>query len=112
MWQLISSQISSGAGYSLWRDALPFLGGIAVAAIGFLGSRSTAVAPLQSALNDAFRSLMDEWQAERAQHIARISELEGEVRRQRSVINQGLQREESQTRLLERDEATDDKTDE
>lgn len=74
------------------------------ALLGFFGARFTGVAQLQAGLNDAFRTLMDEWQTERAQHIARISELESEVLRQRGAINAGIQREQSLLRLLERHE--------
>ena len=83
-------------------DALPYLAAVVTAALGWFGARYTAIAPLQTSLNDAFRTLMDEWQTERAAHIARISELEGEVLRQRGVINQGLQREQSLQHAYER----------
>ncbi len=76
---------------SLGGGVLPYLAAVVTGLLGFFGARFTATAPLQASLNDAFRSLMDEWQTERAQHIARISELEAEVLRQRGVINQHLQ---------------------
>lgn len=70
---------------------LPFLGVVVAAALGWFGARYTAAAPLQSSLNDAFRTFMEECQNERAQHIARILELESEILRQRGEINQHLQ---------------------
>ncbi len=81
---------------------LSFLGATLVAVVGYFGARFTATAPLQVALNSAFRSLMEEWQSERARLIVRISELEGEVLRQRGVINQGLAREAAQARHIAR----------
>lgn len=60
-------------------DALLYLvGAVAVALLGLFGVLFTGRAPLQQALNDAFRSLTEELQQERAQLIARISELEAE----------------------------------
>lgn len=82
--------------------ALPYLAAGATAVLGYLGARYTATAPLQSSLNDAFRSLTDELQTERARLIVRISELEGEIIRQRGVINEGLAREAAMKRLAEK----------
>lgn len=77
--QLLPGLAAPGSGFS---DALPYLVAVAAAlatgAFGYLGARYTATAPLQTALNDAFRSLMDEFQTARAQSSARISELERE----------------------------------
>lgn len=81
---------------------LPFLTAIGAAALGYFAARRTAIAPLQASLNDAFRSAMASWQTERAQLIARVSELEGEVLRQRGEINNHLQIIQSQQRRIER----------
>lgn len=45
----------------------------------FFAARSTSTAPQQMAMNDAFRALMDDLQAERATLTARISVLESDV---------------------------------
>ncbi len=72
------------------------------ALLAYLGVRSSSTVRLQAHLNGAFRTLMDEWQTERAAHIVRISELESEVRRQRGEINQHIQINQSLTHQLER----------
>lgn len=81
---------------------LSFCAATVAGLLAFLGARFTATAPLQLSLNDAFRSLMDEWQVERARLTARVFELEGEVLRQRGTINQGLAREAALMRRIER----------
>lgn len=85
-----------------WAAVLSFFGATVVAVLGYFGTRFSATAPLQASLNTAFRSLMEEWQSERARLTARISELEGEVLRQRGVINQGLAREGALQRRIEK----------
>jgi len=77
--------------------------------LGFFGVRFTATAPLQQALNDAFRAMTAELQSERAQLTARISELEedkailqAEIARQRQEICGLLQWKSSAQHLFER----------
>ncbi len=70
---------------------LLFCGALLTAVLALFGVRYTARAPLQVTLNDAFRTLMNEWQSEKSRLLARISELEAEVRRQRGEINQHIQ---------------------
>ena len=79
---------SGGAG------VLPYLLAVGIPSIitgliGYFGARFTAAAPLQTALNDAFRSLTVELQTQHAQLVARISELEVE-RDQLRGDNRGL----------------------
>lgn len=93
---------SVGAWFSTFKDALPFLGAVVAALLGWSAARFTAVAPQQMAFNDAFRSLVGELQSERAQHIVRISELESEIIRQRGVINSHLAKEDALLRILEK----------
>ena len=87
----MDSSASTGGSILQLTAVLPFLGAIVAALLGWFGALSTRTAPQQMALNDAFRTLMDELQNERAQHIVRISELESEVIRQRGEIAQHLQ---------------------
>ena len=99
-----------GAPGSSFLDALPYLGGaLIVGVLGFFGVRFTATAPLQQALNDAFRAMTAELQSERAQLTARISELEedkailqAEIARQRQEIRGLLQWQDSARRWFER----------
>lgn len=82
--------------------ALPYLAAVVTALLGYFGARFTGTAQQQTALNDAFRSLVEELQDERAHHIARISELESEVLRQRGAINNHLAKEDAYLRILQR----------
>lgn len=54
--------------------------------LGWFGALSTRGAPLQLAINDAFRSAMAEWQLERVQLTARISEIMGEIADMRMTL--------------------------
>lgn len=103
LWKLL--QISSTALGLTIPGALPSwliaLVAILGPLLGYFGARSTAIAPLQVAMNDAFRSVMEELQEDRARCIARISVLESEIRRQRGEINQHLAKEAAFLRLLE-----------
>ena len=96
-----SSELT-GASTSLLMVALPYLGAVVTGLLGWFGARYTAIAPQQMALNDAFRSLVAELQDERAVHIVRISELEGEVIRQRGEISNLLASKDALLRILER----------
>lgn len=70
-------------------DVLLYFGGTAIISVlGFFGVRFTATAPLQMAMNDAFRSVTAELQQERAQLIVRISELERKTADQEMIILQ------------------------
>lgn len=93
----------------LTAGVLVFCGVVVTAVLGFFGVRSSRVAPLQTALNDAFRSLTDELQADRVRLCAQISELEAdlliaetEVIRLRQEIRGHQQRETSLRRWAER----------
>lgn len=66
-----------------WLLAVSIIGG---PLLGYFGARYTATAPLQTALNDAFRSVMAEWQLERAQHIAHISSVENDCANLRLLL--------------------------
>lgn len=98
----MDSPVLSSASTSSYGVALLFLAPVVTAALGYFGARYTATAPLQASMNDAFRTLMDEWQTQHAQDTARILELEAEVLRQRGTINQGLQREQSMQHIIDR----------
>jgi hypothetical protein len=80
---------------------LAFLAGAASTVAAYFGGRGTATAQLQTALNDAFRSLTTELQGERASLIARVSELERELARAKaeSVERMGLIRGHEQREL-------------
>lgn len=84
------------------KDALLSLAAILGPVLGYFAARYTATAPLQASLNDAFRTLMDQWQERLAQLTVRNSELEAEVLRQRGVINSNIQSIDSLNRNLER----------
>src|SRR5579872_4405032 len=99
----------SGHVGSTVTGVLLFLGACVTGVLGYFGVRSTRTAPLQEALNGAFRSLVDELQADSARLTARISELEddqagqeGEIRRLRGVVRGLQQREASLIRFAER----------
>ncbi len=80
---------------------LLFCGAVVTSVLALFGVRYTARAPLQATLNDAFRTLMDEWQTERAQLTARILELEAMALVDRGQINQHIQISQSLQRNLE-----------
>lgn len=81
---------------------LPYLAAVVTGLLGFYGARFTATAPLQSSLNDAFRSLMEELQTQHARDIARISEQENEIARLSGELRASQQRERSMLNLTER----------
>lgn len=80
---------------------LPFLAPVLTAVLGFFAAQFTSVAALQKTLLDASRAYVKESQLQHARDAARIFELEAEVLRQRGVINQGIQLQQSLIRLLE-----------
>lgn len=63
---------------ALLYSGMALVGGAITALIGLFGVLSSQRAPQQAALNDAFSALTKDLQEERAQLIARISELERE----------------------------------
>lgn len=98
-------------------DVLPYFGTVVAALLGYFGARYTATAPLQTALNDAFRSLMEELQTKGASDAALILELrqrevelEAEIIRQRGELRQKDQLIDSLTRLCERNGLKHDPT--
>ncbi len=97
--------------YSGGTGVLWFFGVIGAALLAWSAARYSQRAPLQESLNAAFRSVMDELQTERARLIARISELESdltnreaEIIRLRGEVRQHLQIQQSQHRLLDKNE--------
>lgn len=72
---------SSGSGYTaVLLSLLAVVGALITGAFAWSAARFTATAPQQMAMNDAFRSLTEELQTERARLIAQISELEKDVK--------------------------------
>lgn len=63
---------------------LPFLAPVMTAVAGWFAALSTAPARLQSTINDAFSSLMEELQVERARLLAHISELQSALNAERA----------------------------
>ena len=96
---LLPSIGSAGSGI---LGALPYLAAVAGPLFGYYAARLTAIAPLQMALNDAFRATVGEWARERAGFIARIAELEGTIMADRATINQGIAREDALQRRINR----------
>lgn len=94
--------ISLGALGSDFSGALPFCGGVVASVLGYFAVKFTARAPLQTALNDAFRSLMEELQIQHASDIAHISELQNENARLNGELRASQQRERSTLALAER----------
>ncbi len=94
--------ISPGAFGSDWSVALPFLSAVVTGLLVYFGVRRSAAAPLQASLNDAFRSLMEEFQTQHAQDIAHISEQENEIARLSGELRASQQRELSMRNLAER----------
>ncbi len=94
--------ITSSASGSDLSVVLPYLAAVVTGLLGFFGARFTATAPLQSSLNDAFRSLMEELQTQHAHDIARISEQENEIARLSGELRASQQRERSVLNLAER----------
>ena len=81
----MASSISSPPSGFIWTAALAFCGLIVAPLLAYFAGRGQAAAQLQTALNDAFRSLMEELQGERSALIVRVLELEGENRQLRHI---------------------------
>jgi hypothetical protein len=79
----------------IWTGVLAFCVACVAPVLAYFAGRGAAAAQLQTALNDAFRSLMVELQGERSVLVARVTELEGRNR-------QLEQQSDSLKRLLQR----------
>jgi hypothetical protein len=98
----MSSQIV-GLPFGLpWWVVLPSLSAGVGSLLTFLGVRFSQTAPLQVAMNDAFRALMAEFQSDRLAHTVRISELEGEIQRLRGELRSSQQTEISLRHFVKR----------
>lgn len=91
---MASSPLSPPSGF-IWTAILAFFAAIIAPLLAYFAGRGQAAAQLQTALNDAFRSLMEDLQGERSALIVRCSELEGRNRQLQQLVD-------SHERLLER----------
>jgi hypothetical protein len=84
------------------KDALLSLGVLVGPVLGYFAAQSTAFAKLQKITFDASGSFLQQAQSQHSADLVRISELEGEVLRQRGEINQHIQVAASSSRAMER----------
>lgn len=85
-----------------YAAVLPYFVAVLTGLLGWFSAQFTGLVQLQKTLLDASRQWVADSQAQHARDGVRITELESEVLRQRGTINQGLQREESLQRLLDK----------
>ncbi len=81
---------------------LPWAAAAATSLVGFFAARFTAFAALNKIVLDASRLLVTDAQSIHARDSARISELEGEIVRQRGELANHIQREQSLQRQIDR----------
>lgn len=87
---------------SLITAVLPYLGAIVASVLGWFAAQFSTVVRLEKTLLGASQSFVEQAQTLRAQDGARISELEAEIIRQRGLIRNHQQWEESVRRWARR----------